>query len=139
MTQQPTPDHDLPIDVFTGNLLRLGVLLSAAVLLVGGAVFLWRHATETVEEQTPNLYHFEPELDKRPVKYRRPADVVRAVGRGEGRPLIQVGVMLLIATPLLRVLFTAAAFAWRRDWPYVLIPLVVLAVLAVGIYTGQVE
>jgi uncharacterized membrane protein len=139
MNPNQPADPDAPIDVITGNLLRVGVLLSGLVLLIGGAVFLSRHATETVAEQTPDLKHFEPELEKRPAKYRRPADVFAAAGRGEARPLIQIGVMLLIATPLLRVVFTAGAFAWRRDWVYVLIPLVVLAVLVVGIWTGQVE
>lgn len=134
---RPDTDPDAAIDAVTGNLLRAGVLLAALMLAVGGAVFLCRHGAEKVEEQKPNPYQFEKKLEQRPAKYRRPAAVFEAVERGEARPVIQVGVMLLILTPVLRVLFTAAAFAWRRDWVYVVIPVVVLAVLLVGILTGQ--
>src|SRR5262249_39048942 len=129
----PEPhDDDAPIDAAIGNLLRTGVLLSACVLLVGGALYLYRHATEP----TPRKHFSKAEVEE---KYSRPAAIFRAVDRGEARPLIQVGLMLLIATPFVRVAFTAGAFAWRRDWVYVVIPLVVLTVLVVGIWTGQTE
>lgn len=124
-------DHDVLIDTITGNLLRAGVLLSALVLLVGGGVYLWRHGTQP----PPDRHRFHPMAES----YSRPADIFRAAAHGEGRSVIQIGVMLLIATPLLRVLFTAVAFAFRRDFMYVLIPLLVLGVLIFGIWTGQTE
>ena len=133
------PTHDPSIASAIGQLLRLGVLLSASALMGGGIVYLWRHGAERVDEQTPNVYRFEEQLDRRPAEYRRPADVARAAWQGRARALIQVGVMLLIATPLLRVLYTALAFARRRDWVYVVLPLVVFAVLILGLITGQVE
>jgi uncharacterized membrane protein len=74
-----------------------------------------------------------------PNKYSRPVDIFRAALHGEGRPIIQIGVMLLLATPLLRVLVTAAAFAMRRDFVYVVLPLLVLVVLIIGIWTGQAQ
>jgi uncharacterized membrane protein len=45
------------------------------------------------------------------------------------RGLIQLGLLLLIATPVARVAFSVLAFAEQRDWLYVSITLVVLAVL----------
>lgn len=130
------PPDDTRIDAVTGGLLRAGVLLSALVLVTGGAVYLARHGAEPLGDQEPDLRAKFQKLDD---KYSRPAATARAVARGEARPLIQVGVLLLIATPVLRVLFTAVAFAWRREAAYVAIPLVVLAVLLFGLLTGQVE
>jgi uncharacterized membrane protein len=131
MSLHHPPSDDTPVDLVTGNLLRLGVLLSAAVLLVGGVVYLERHGWEKM----PSREKFLPMAER----YSRPAAILEAAEEGEAKPLIQVGLMLLIATPLLRVAFTAVAFAWRRDWVYVLIPLIVLAVLLAGIWTGQTE
>ena len=128
MTRQAPPD-DSVIDTITGNLLRAGVLLSALVLLAGGALYLSRHGTE----EPPSREKFQ-KMDDR---YSRPRPIFEAARRGEARPWIQIGLMLLIATPLLRVAFTGLAFAWQRDWVYVVIPAIVLAVLIVGIWTGQ--
>jgi uncharacterized membrane protein len=127
------PDPDALIDRITGHLLRAGVVVSALVLLAGGAAYLSRHGSETLADQKPDLTRFEP----LPARYSRPADILDAVRRGEARPLIQIGVILLFLTPLLRVLFTVVAFAWRREPVYVILPLIVLGVLAVGFWAGQ--
>jgi hypothetical protein len=56
--------------------------------------------------------------------------LLRAAVSGQGRAIIQLGVILLIATPVARVAFACGAFARERDWRYVAISLVVLGVLA---------
>jgi uncharacterized membrane protein len=128
MSQIP-PEDDLAIDCVTGQLLRAGVLLAAAVLVVGSVLFLGHHGRDpnpdrkTFPEQPEKLY---------------PAEVLAAARGGSGRAVIEIGLVLLIATPILRVTFTALAFAWRRDVKYVIIPLIVLAVLVAGLLTGQV-
>jgi uncharacterized membrane protein len=43
--------------------------------------------------------------------------------------LIQLGLLLLIATPVARVVFSVAGFAIERDWMYVVITLLVLLTL----------
>lgn len=101
------PTEDARLGAVTGNLLRAGVVASALVLCCGGAVFLARHGSEAVADQRPNPYAFEPDPERRPAKYRRPAEVFAAAGRGEGRAMVMVGVMALILTPVLRVAFTA--------------------------------
>ena len=60
-------------------------------------------------------------------------DIARGALSGHGRAIVQLGLLLLIATPVARVVFCAVAFARRRDWVYVLIPLVVLGVLVLGV------
>jgi uncharacterized membrane protein len=50
---------------------------------------------------------------------------------------MQLGLFLLIATPVARVVFSLLAFAIQRDHLYVGITLVVLAVLTFSLTGGQ--
>ncbi len=52
-----------------------------------------------------------------------------------GRGLIQFGLLLLIATPIVRVVLSAGIFALQRDTRYVVFTLIVLAVLFYGLLT----
>lgn len=119
------------LEVQLGWLLRLGVIASAAVILAGGAVYLARHWDEPV----PDRGKFAP---VRPA-YSEPVAIVEAALEGQGRAIIQLGLLLLIATPVLRVAYSAQAFARRRDRAYTVIALVVLAVLLYGLLSGQVH
>jgi uncharacterized membrane protein len=52
---------------------------------------------------------------------------------GDAVAIVQFGVLLLIATPIARVVFAAVGFAVERDHLYVAISLGVLAVLIFGL------
>jgi uncharacterized membrane protein len=123
MSDAPPPEDDIVSRI--SLLLRVGVIAAAVVLLIGGGVYLVRHAYEEV----PNRQRFTPE----PPEFSRPADIAAAALNGRGRAIVQLGLLLLIATPVLRVAYSAWAFARRRDWVYVLIPSFVLLVLLVGL------
>ncbi len=117
---QPQPWRDRRIEIILGNALRAGVLLSAAVVLCGACVYLSRHAHE------PTGYHvFRGE----PSEYRTIPGVIQSVLNGRGRGLIQLGLLLLIATPIARVILSIVGFAIERDHMYVAFTLIVLAVL----------
>jgi uncharacterized membrane protein len=103
-----------------GNLLRAGVLLSAAVVFAGGCIYLSRHAHEPT-----NYRVFLGE----PSEFRSIPGVIHSVMNGRGRGLIQLGLLLLIATPITRVAFSILGFALERDHMYVVFTLIVLAVL----------
>ena len=117
---QPQPWRDRRLEIILGNLLRTGVLLSAAVVLAGACVYLVRHAHEPA-----NYRVFRGE----PSDYRTIPGVIRSVMNGRGRGLIQLGLLLLIATPIARVAFSIAGFAIERDRLYVAFTLIVLAIL----------
>jgi uncharacterized membrane protein len=51
--------------------------------------------------------------------------------------LIQLGLLLLIATPVARVAFSVAVFAMQRDRLYVVVALIVLAVLMYSLTGGR--
>ena len=111
---------DQKIEVIIGNLLRAGVLLAAAVVALGGLVYLVRHGLDSAD------YHvFRGE----PNDLRSTSGILHWALGHRSRGVIMLGLVLLIATPVARVAFSAAAFGMERDRMYVGFTLVVLAVL----------
>jgi uncharacterized membrane protein len=108
---------DADLEKIIGQLLRYGVLISSLVVLAGGIVYLIRHG-----RQLPEYGKFTGEPDK----MREPVPMWKAIIHGEGRPLIQLGLLVLIATPIARILF----HFWlpvEKDYLYMLITGIVLA------------
>ncbi|HME01345.1 MAG TPA: DUF1634 domain-containing protein [Terriglobia bacterium] len=119
---------DQRTEMVIGGLLRTGVILSAVLVVLGGAVYLVRHGMD------PPSYHvFRGE----PSDLRNVKGILRQVRAGRGRGIIQLGLLLLIATPVARVAFSVVAFALERDRLYVVITLIVLAVLAFSLAGGH--
>jgi uncharacterized membrane protein len=119
------PD-DTRMDQTLGNLLRAGVLLAAAVTAVGGAIYL----AKRWNEGAPDLHQFKaPPADLSSV-----AGVAAYAFSGHGAGLIQLGVLLLIATPVARVAFSVYAFARQRDLLYVVVTVIVLALLLFSLF-----
>jgi uncharacterized membrane protein len=120
---QPLPARawdDHRIEVILGNLLRSGVLLSAAVVFCGACIYLFRHAHEPADYR---VFRGEPS------EFRTIPGVIQSVINGRGRGLIQLGLLFLIATPIARVAFSIVGFALERDRMYVAFTLIVLAIL----------
>ena len=103
-----------------GGVLRAGVIAAAAVTLAGG---IWHLAQSG--NAAPDYHIFRGE----PAELRSLRGVLRGIAQGHSESLIQLGLLLLIATPVARVAFSVAAFALPRDRLYTAITLVVLAVL----------
>ncbi len=112
------------VELLLGRLLQVGVALSAAVVLAGGAVYLVRHGGAR-----PHYGRFVGE----PAELRSVTGILHAAAAGRGRAVIQLGLLLLIATPVARVAFSLFAFLRERDRAYVLITSFVLALLLVSL------
>ena len=112
-----------------GNLLRFGVLFAAAVVLFGGALFLLQHGTGAVD-------YGEFTGDASP--YRALSVILPAALALDPPAIIQLGLLLLIATPVARVLFALFIFLRERDKAFVIITLIVLGVLLYGFLGGKV-
>jgi uncharacterized membrane protein len=123
MTHQAIDDQR--IEIIIGNLLRAGVLLAGAVVVLGAIVYLKHHGHEL-----PNYNGFHGE----PKELRTLSGIFSGALHGSGRALVQLGLVLLIATPVARVLFSVFAFAAERDWMYVVITLMVLAILLYSLF-----
>jgi len=111
---------DQKVEIIIANLLRAGVTLAAAMVLVGGVGFLVRHGFEPA-----NYRVFAGE----PSDLRNWKGIVRVALAFRGRGIIQLGLLMLIATPVARVAFSVFAFAAERDWLYVGFATFVLIVL----------
>ena len=111
---------DQKIEETVGNLLRAGVLISAAVVLFGGIIYLIRHGAEPANYR---VFHGEPE------ELRTVGGIVRYAFSFHGHGIIQLGLLLLIATPVARVAFSVWGFAAERDRLYVFFTVVVLLIL----------
>ncbi|HLH38769.1 MAG TPA: DUF1634 domain-containing protein [Bryobacteraceae bacterium] len=111
---------DERLESIVASLLRTGVSLAAAVVLGGGIVYLVRHGGE---HPAYSAFHGEP------AEYRYVSSIVRAAFSGQARGIIELGLLILIATPVARVVACVAGFALEKDRAYVVITTIVLAIL----------
>jgi uncharacterized membrane protein len=131
-----------------GHLLRVGVITSAAIIVVGGVIYLYYHGDKPAPDRSAFV--------AMPPEFSQPHAIAQAalLGRrsedspegpavpfsdGRGRALIQLGLLLLIATPVLRVAFSILAFTRQRDFVYVFLTLIVLSVLIYSLFSGQIQ
>ncbi|MEW6442530.1 MAG: DUF1634 domain-containing protein [bacterium] len=118
---------DEQIERILGSLLRSGVILAALVVLAGGFLFLVRHGDEE-----PHYAVFLGE----PAELNHVPGIARQALTGKARGVIQLGLLLLIATPVARVAFSLFAFALQRDRTYVVVTCIVLTLLIFSLLGG---
>lgn len=118
---------DEKVDAIIGTLLRSGVILAASVVLVGGLCYLIRHGTGQANYGVFNGGNAESHSI---------SGILKGVLTWQCRSVIQLGLLLLIATPVARVAFSVFAFAFERDWAYVVITLIVFAILLFSLLSG---
>jgi len=112
--------QDKDMQIIIGNLLRGGVLLSTTVVIAGGVVYLLRHGSELPDYKT---FHSEPRT------FRTVPGILQSVWGGRGRGIIQLGILILIATPVCRVGFSVVGYLLEKDYLYMAITLLVLGII----------
>ena len=123
-TSAPAHFDDRRMEVMMGRLLQAGVLLASTVVLVGGILYLKAHG-----DAPANFRTFTGEA----ASLRYPARLFSLLRQGEPAAIVQLGILLLIATPIARVAFAVIGFAIERDRLYIAVSLTVLAVLIFGL------
>lgn len=113
--------NDSALDAKIGMLLQVGVFSSAAVILAGGVLSLMRHGREIPDY---GKFHGVPE------RLNTLSGIFAGARHGDALAIVQFGILMLIATPVARVVFSVFAFMAERDWLYVVISALVLCVLA---------
>ncbi len=121
------PVTDKKIADLIGNLLRAGVLIAAAVVVLGGSVYLLRSGSADLSYR---IFH------EAPAPMRHVGGIVSTALSFDGPALIQLGLLLLIAIPVVRVLLSMIAFGLEKDTQYVVITLIVLIFLVLSL-TGR--
>jgi uncharacterized membrane protein len=127
MNNKKAAISDARIDQVIGNLLRVGVVLSSLIVLIGGGLYLTRHGTEL-----PNYHMFHGE----PSELRSILGIIKDASSFSSQGIIQFGMLLLIATPVMRVAFTVVSFIIQRDRIYIGVTLIVLSVLIFSLAGG---
>ena len=126
---------DERLEKVLGNLLRSGVLLAAAVVLAGGILYLI-HDGDKKKSNSRVFQGNAPDPEEVP-ELTSFSGIYHWAFQGHSRGIIQLGLLLLVATPVARVAFSAVAFALERDRTYVLLTVAVLAVLLYSLIWGQ--
>jgi len=120
-----SPWTDRKVEDLVGNLLRAGVFLAALTVFIGGVVYLSRHGGEPADYR---LFRGEPS------QLRTIPGVLGEVAHFQGRGIIQLGLLLLIATPVARVVLTIVGFVAEGDRMYVAFATIVLIILLFSLF-----
>ncbi|GAA4327923.1 DUF1634 domain-containing protein [Mucilaginibacter gynuensis] len=119
---------DTDMQLIIGRILRIGVFASIAIAFLGGIVYIARHGQETVDythfKGVPDFVSHIPTL-------------IHGVFTLRGRAIIQTGIILLIATPVIRVLFSTIGFAIEKDRLYTIISAIVLLIILFSMLSGH--
>jgi uncharacterized membrane protein len=126
------------MEVVVSYVLRAGVIVSAAIVLVGILLFAARQETgyaKVTPHHLPGIlaYHRTSGPGFFPTSL---ASVARGAAEGKPYAVICFGLLVLIATPVVRVALSVFFFLVQGDWLYVGITLFVLAVLLLSLFTG---
>lgn len=119
------------IEVSLSKLLTAGTTVAGLVMLAGIAWLVLRAPGDA----RPKYDHFVPTAQEG----KGLGAVIQGVMSLEPHAIMLGGVMLLVLTPVARVLFTLLAFVLKKDWLYVAMTAVVLGVLAYGLLGGKVH
>jgi uncharacterized membrane protein len=119
---------DTGMQLIIGWVLRLGVLVSVGVVIFGGIFYLCRHGHSIADY---SVFKNEPNFA------RDGSGILQGILDLKGRSIIQGGIILLIATPIVRVLFSAIGFILEKDYLYTGITLLVLLIIFISMLTGH--
>ncbi|MFN8255634.1 MAG: DUF1634 domain-containing protein [Bacteroidales bacterium] len=117
--------NDQQMRTIMGLLLRTGVLSSALLVVLGGILFFFQHPAETF-----NYSDFQGE----PARLTHLKTILGQAFNFHSRAIIQLGLILLIATPVMRVIFSFFGFIFEKDWVYTIITSIVLIILFYSLF-----
>jgi uncharacterized membrane protein len=115
------------MNLLVALVLRGGVLLAALVTLIGGVGLLVHSGARAPDYR---VFHGDG------APYRTLPDILRGTAAFDPRAIVTLGILLLIATPVARVLLTLIGFIRRRDRIYVVITSFVALVLLFSLALG---
>ena len=118
---------DEQVDQLLGNLLRIGVIVATIVAVIGGVLLL---AQRGLAPASGHVFVGEPP------ELRSIGGIIRGVAALQPAAIVQLGLVLLIATPVARVAMSLVAFILQRDRVYVVVTSIVLALLIFSLTGG---
>jgi uncharacterized membrane protein len=123
--QKPT---DLQLEIEIARMLLVGIVVSALVVVLGGALAF--HDTSLI---VPDYTHFHPMTGS----LSSIESIVQGALHLRADAVIQLGLLLLVATPVARVVLCVVGFARQRDRLYVAVSSTVLMILIYSLVRGR--
>ena len=121
-----TDDREYSLERSMGRMLQAGVTIAAIVVLIGGVLFLAQNGGSLRDYQ-----HFHEAAPATSTV----GGILASAAHLEPRGIMGFGILLLIATPVCRVIFGVIGFARLRDRLYTVISLIVLGVLLFSFFS----
>jgi uncharacterized membrane protein len=119
---------DKDMQLLLSHVLRAGTIISVTIVFIGGVFFIYRHG------QSISDYH---KWNGIPNFIRTTSGIFHGIWALKGQAMIQLGIVMLIATPILRVIFSAIGFVLEKDYMYVGISLLVLGIIFFSMMSGH--
>lgn len=114
---------DQQLERSMGRMLQIGVTVAALAVLAGGALRLIHS-----QGPAPDYAHFHGA----PAAYEHAGSILKGAANLDGNSMILFGILLLIATPVCRVLFGVIGFTLMKDRLYAVVSAVVLTILVLS-------
>lgn len=132
--EQRSEEQERRIEILISNLLRTGVLTSLCGIVLGG-VLMFLHHPEFVssEESLQQLIGAQSAFP------RTFPEILAGVAAFRGQAIATLGLLLLVATPVMRVVISIFTFIYQKDRVFVIITSVVLMLLVLSFVLGAVE
>jgi uncharacterized membrane protein len=120
------------VELAISNILRVGVSVSLAVVVLGTIITFVRHpdyrsSPQQLERLTRPGAKFPHTL----------GEVAAGIGALHGQAIVVLGLILLVATPIVRVAVSILAFVYQGDRVFVVITTIVLCLLLLSFLLGQ--
>ncbi|MGC1463882.1 MAG: DUF1634 domain-containing protein [Terracidiphilus sp.] len=113
-------DREHGLELAMGRMLQIGVTVAALVVLAGGILYLLQSGGTR-----PDYAHFQGA----PAALTTVSGILSGAMHLDASSVIGFGILLLIATPISRVIFGVVGFAVLRDRLYTVVSVVVLVIL----------
>jgi len=118
-------EKDHKVQMILGNLLLVGVITAAGVVLFGGILYLFQEGNEI-----PQYADFKEKSGSlMPI-----SGMVEGLKNLKSMAILQLGILILIATPVMRVIFSIVAFFYEKDYLYIFFTLIVLVILMYSLF-----
>ncbi len=119
---------DKDMQLLLGQVLRAGTVISICVVFIGGIFYLYRHGHTIADYR---VFKGIPDF------VQHASGIFNGIFSLKGQAIIQFGIILLIATPIFRVIFSAIGFVLEKDYLYVGISLLVLFIIFISMLSGH--
>ena len=123
-----TDEKEHSLERSMGRMLQTGVTIAALVVLIGGVMYLAQNGGSLRDYQ-----HFHEAAPATTTI----SGILASAAHLEPRGIMGFGILLLIATPVCRVIFGVVGFARLRDRLYTVVSLIVLCVLLFSFFAKR--